>query len=399
MTLSYNSLHQLTSLTQNSQTITYTYPAGTNNGKISSQTISGEQIQYLYDSLNRLSSAAGSGWGQTFSYDGFGNLTNRVPSGTAPSSPAAPGDPATNRLTGYTYDNNGNAYLSGGQYYDAENRLIETNNSDTSYGDDSRNKRIWEGTYTYNGNGGYNQTAAQVFFDGLDGKKLGTYTPSVVYGGQGGVVPQSIAFGGTTNTYFAGRMVQQSGGTFIEDRLGSNGKYFPYGEERNYPALPNDQVKFETYTRDSATGLDYADQRYYSSVLGRFLTPDPSKASRSPVGPQSLNRNSYAWSDPINMLDPRGLYPCGSSTSVNGGVISVTVYDCVGLLFPDGPAGLIGLYKPVYTVTESDDTKGILPKCPIVPSLPGNSNPASQIQANIGAALDEFERSSKYTSR
>jgi YD repeat-containing protein len=35
-TRSYNSLDQLTSLTQNSQTITYTYPAGTNNGKISS---------------------------------------------------------------------------------------------------------------------------------------------------------------------------------------------------------------------------------------------------------------------------------------------------------------------------------------------------------------------------
>jgi hypothetical protein len=128
----------------------------------------------LYDSLNRLSSAAGSGWGQTFSYDGFGNLTNRVPSGTAPSSPATPADPATNRLSGYTYDNNGNAYLSGGQYYDVENRLIETNNFGTRYGYDSRNKRIWEGTYTYNGNGGYNQTAAQVFFYGLDGKKLGT---------------------------------------------------------------------------------------------------------------------------------------------------------------------------------------------------------------------------------
>jgi YD repeat-containing protein len=54
-TRSYNSLDQLISLTQNSQTITYTYPAGTNNGKISSQTISGEQVQYLYDSLNRLS--------------------------------------------------------------------------------------------------------------------------------------------------------------------------------------------------------------------------------------------------------------------------------------------------------------------------------------------------------
>jgi RHS repeat-associated protein len=247
---------------------------------------------------------------------GFGNLTNRVPSGTAPSSPATPADPATNRLTGYTYDNNGNAYLSGGQYYDAENRLIETNNFDTRYGYDSRNKRIWEGTYTYNGNGGYNQTAAQVFFYGLDGKKLGTYTTGIVYGGQGGVVPQSIAFNyASTNTYFAGRMVQQGGVTFIEDRLGSNGKYFPYGEERNYPALPNDQVKFATYTRDSATGLDYADQRYYSSSLARFVTPDPYRGSFDPSVPLSWNRYGYVLGDPVNGNDPNGL--CGSQDDID----------------------------------------------------------------------------------
>jgi RHS repeat-associated protein len=116
-----------------------------------------------------------------------------------------------------------------------------------------------------------------------------------------------FAFGGTTNTYFAGRMVQQSGVAFIQDRLGSNGKYFPYGEERNYPALPNDQVKFATYTRDSATGLDYADQRYYSSSLGRFVTPDPYRRSGRLAVPLSLNRYNYVGDDPISRNDPSGL--------------------------------------------------------------------------------------------
>src|ERR1017187_4881534 len=140
------------------------------------------------------------------------------------------------------------------------------------------------------------------------GRNWGPYTPGIVYGGQGGVVPQSIAFNyASTNTYFAGRMVQQSGVTFIEDRLGSNGKYFPYGGERNYPALPNDQVKFATYTRDSATGLDYADQRYYSSVLGRFLTADPYGPSARGTVPQSWDRYAYSFEDPINNFDPTGL--------------------------------------------------------------------------------------------
>ena len=116
-------------------------------------------------------------------------------------------------------------------------------------------------------------------------------------------------------SYFGGRLVAQQSGAntyqaVIQDRLGSVGKYYPYGEERNSPQLPNDQVKFATYTRDSATGNDYADQRYYTSVLGRFVTPDPYKASRAgsdPSAPISWNRYSYAIADPINHRDSTGL--------------------------------------------------------------------------------------------
>ena len=48
---------------------------------------SGEQVVYEYDALNRLASAtAMSGsWGQSYSYDGFGNLTaQNVTAGSAP---------------------------------------------------------------------------------------------------------------------------------------------------------------------------------------------------------------------------------------------------------------------------------------------------------------------------
>jgi RHS repeat-associated protein len=116
-------------------------------------------------------------------------------------------------------------------------------------------------------------------------------------------------------------MIQQAGGTFVQDRLGSNGKYLPYGEERNYPALGNDQVKFATYTRDSATGLDYADQRYYASTLGRFLTPDPSGASDF-TDPGSLNLYGYTGGDPVNFNDPEGLdkITCGDVNVFYNGV-------------------------------------------------------------------------------
>lgn len=59
------------------------------------------------------------------------------------------------------------------------------------------------------------------------------------------------------------------------DRLGSIGKFYPYGTERP-SATGNDKEKFTGYFRDSATGLDYADQRYEQPGVGRFMTPDPS---------------------------------------------------------------------------------------------------------------------------
>ena len=65
-------------------------------------------------------------------------------------------------------------------------------------------------------------------------------------------------------------------------------------------------MKFATYTRDGATGLDYADQRYYASTFGRFLTPDPYQASGGPSDPQTWNRYAYVRGDPMNFYDRSG---------------------------------------------------------------------------------------------
>jgi RHS repeat-associated protein len=93
-------------------------------------------------------------------------------------------------------------------------------------------------------------------------------------------------------------------------------RYFPYGDE---PATTTqDRPKFATYYRDSVTALDYAQQRYYASTLGRFTTPDPYMASGGPPDPQSWNRYAYVRNDPVNYLDPEGLqdYPVIVSTGL-----------------------------------------------------------------------------------
>jgi RHS repeat-associated protein len=80
-------------------------------------------------------------------------------------------------------------------------------------------------------------------------------------------------------------------------------------------------VKYATYTRDSATGMDYADQRYYSNQFGRFMTPDPYKASGGPQDPGSWNRYAYVGGDPINFADVSGREKCDPGQ----GCFSVTV--------------------------------------------------------------------------
>ncbi len=117
--------------------------------------------------------------------------------------------------------------------------------------------------------------------------------------------------------YFAGRQVKVEGrygvGGYVEwpqpDRLSSNARHHPYGEERGTSST---EYKFATYQRE-ASGLDYALNRYYSSVYGRFLSSDPYRASGGPSDPGSWNRYAYVQGDPVNFNDPTGLYLSRSS--------------------------------------------------------------------------------------
>jgi RHS repeat-associated protein len=290
-TRQYNSGLQLTHISLPQLNLTYTYDtSGHNDGKIISQTdaFSGEQVSYLYDSLSGLSSASGSGWSQSYTYDGFGNLLARNAGGSAPGSSFAV-NPATNRLSSYTYDNNGNL-LTVGYQYDAENRLI-SNGGGAQFFYDAQNKRVWQLISAWdNANLTWNVVSELFYAYGTNGQMLGAYQARINYGtafnDQG---PKSLSFSlsGNARVYFGSKLIA------AQDRLGSIGKYSPYGEERNSPPLADDQVKFATYTRDSATGLDYADQRYHAFALGRFMTAD----AHPPQGLQNRRLESlYLWS-------------------------------------------------------------------------------------------------------
>jgi RHS repeat-associated protein len=109
--------------------------------------------------------------------------------------------------------------------------------------------------------------------------------------------------------WFAGQLIMNANNAAFTDRVGtdraSGARFMPYGDE--ITSTGNDREKFATYTRDSYSGLDYADQRFYASTYGRFNTPDPYMGSGDPSAPGSWNRYAYALGDPTNGNDPTGL--------------------------------------------------------------------------------------------
>jgi len=310
-TRTYNTLGQMTRMTIPSTIdFEYTFHATQNNGRITKYKdhISGEEVNYTYDSLSRLATAAttSTAWGLSFGYDGFGNkLSQTVTKGSAPAMSITV-DASTNRITSHTYDSNGNTTNDGtrAMTYDISNRIANVSGGPSNewYGYGGDNKRVWKKRQT--GGSTYEEN---VYFYGAGGQRFGTYTLTDTSGTLALAVKE-------TNVYFAGKVIKQGSTWVAMDRLGSvryrsgspgaSSDYWPYGEEKP-STTTQDRDKFATYMRDH-TNLDYADQRYFTSAMGRFLTPDPYHASAAGNHPETWNRYAYVASDPINNIDPSG---------------------------------------------------------------------------------------------
>ncbi len=267
--------------------------------------LSGETIAYQYDQLKRLTSASStpntgssvSPWTQTYQYDGFGNLTAKVLNGTATTIAV---NAATNRLANSNYDLNGNMLTGVGATftYDEANRVqsaTEVSGGTEYFGYAPDNKLVYRNTAS---------GQEEEFFYGAYGEKL--------------------LSSGNPSVWFAGQLIWDAGNWVFQDRVGTvrgatlnyygameqMARYYPYGDE--ITSTTNERTKFGTYYRDSFTGVDYADQRYYASAYGRFLTTDPTGAGVTSRVPASWNLYSYGGGDPANNNDPTGMFPCGA---------------------------------------------------------------------------------------
>ena len=300
----YNNLNQLTEIDTNPQS--YGYPvfmrshfsATANNGQVMSvddARQNGANIVYTYDALKRLTNATTAAWTQTIGYDAFGNITSKTVPPTS-AEPAFPGAVSSkNWLAGVSYDLNGNA-LGVNAFelqYDVENRLATATSGSAveSYLYDESNHRV-EKTIG---------SADYFYFYGPGGRLL---TILQLWAGTTSLVADRVYFGGLL-LGSAGSWVSADVST-MTDRLGTAETGYPYGTDIGSVSASNDQPDFATYTKDATTGFEYANQRYYSAGLGRFLTTDRSGRNVEPTNPISWNHFAYANGDPVGKSDPSG---------------------------------------------------------------------------------------------
>lgn len=226
----------------------------------------------------------------------------------------------------YTWDNNGNLRDDGvNQYqYDAANRL-------KAFGPSGQPPTS---TYAYSGLG-----------DRLS-QTVDSVTTNYVLDLNAGLT-QVLADGTNTYLYGNGRVgeLQPTGFAYhLGDALGSVRQlanstgtvtlarsYEPYGNTltTNSSGTSNTVWQFTDEQRDS-TGLQFNRARYYASSLGRFITHDSWRGKRT--YPMSYNRWLYAYADPVNLVDPSGLY---SQTEIKQ-IFGVATYQEMLDLFEKG---------------------------------------------------------------
>ncbi len=90
----------------------------------------------------------------------------------------------------------------------------------------------------------------------------------------------------------------------VGDQINSTVTYYPFGTTRS-GSIPTDRLY--TGQRLDQTGIYFYNARYYEPGIGKFLSPD--SASPDLYNPQSLNKYSYCFNNPLKYNDPSGKWP------------------------------------------------------------------------------------------
>ena len=298
----------------------YAFTNGGNINDIYDQLLPVNDQHFIYDALDRLTSANGpygsSGINATltYAYDQIGNMTTNSQVGTytyptSGSTSVRPHAVSSAGLNAYAYDNNGNMTSGAGRIFEwnLENKPICIAQA-TGTCSAATNKT----TFVYDGDGGRvkkitSTTTTRYISKLYECDTTGGTTSCSRFIFAGGTRVATVASNGTTHFWHQDHL---GSSTIITDSTGAKAQalaYFPYGATRTnqsftVPAV-NVPYKYTGQELDGTGLYDYG-ARQYDPVLGRFisadtLVPDPST-------PQALNRYAYVLNNPLRYIDPTG---------------------------------------------------------------------------------------------
>lgn len=276
-----------------------------------------------YDALGQLVKAQGGSYGvQEFAYDGACSLTRKADltmerSGHQISSGISP---ASSDVLHTRYDANGSLVELRYQGvtthfgYDGERRLQQVGEVRFTYDQDGRRLTKAEpGSTTY-----YVAPCFEVvaFANGarqhtryvLEGEQLVATVTLVESGtppkGQTGVPSPGTRYFHVSNTRSTTLVTNEQG------QVSSAMDYDPFGTPKLRSGSDDFRRKYTGLELDS-TGLYYASSRYYSPLMGGFITADTQLgAPEEHMG--AYNRYAYVLNDPMTLLDPSGFGLFGS---------------------------------------------------------------------------------------
>jgi RHS repeat-associated protein len=289
--------------------LTYIFSTGANNGnaaQITNNLNSNRTQQFSYDQVNRISTAGtistctSACWSQGFSYDEWGNLYSAVATGTGPALNISVG--AANQITTAPF-----------AYDPAGNETADTT-STYAWNAESEMKTADGINYTYDGNGNRVQKSnGKIYWYGAGTEVLDESDSS------GNIMDEYLFFNGVRIAhksvgsgsiyYYAqdflrtSRVLMTSAGALCYDA-----DFYPYGGEYIFTNTCSQNYKFTGKERDTESNLDNFGARYFSSILGRFMSPDPDNVSAGlhMDDPQSWNGYTYVRNNPGTLTDPTG---------------------------------------------------------------------------------------------
>lgn len=319
---------------------------------------------FTYDNVARLKTASGpwAGGQINYSYDRWGNRTAASGGQTQNVAMQQPGGVTNNRIAtvnnvAYEYDAAGNLTSDNGtsnRYrYDAENRLVKVDGTNVIYTYDSENRRVKKEV------GGV--TTVYVW---EDSQVIAEYT-------------NGAATGSGLNYYLADRLSTRLKADSSGNVAGTQDHY-PFGEDASATGAV-EKHKFTNYERDAEIGSDYAVNRQYSNLTGRFMRPDPMAGDIA--NPQSLNRYAYVKNDPVNLIDPLGLFSVDCQTYVSGTLYSIDGRD---ILFIPTEVRSVCIFRVGFDNIDDRQSRGKVFKRPMSPqNLERYCNALAQTIANI----------------